>query len=303
MDYAKAVRDERVTDASLFYFHQQASDIHDLSTREGARAAVIEASGAASIWRDIDAIVDLWNAPTTDRAFWERVWCNRMVQGSSQAFDVQQWTALAQPRGPAKDGRLIVLGFDGSVFNDATGLIATDVEDGYQWAVGIWERPPHAEQWQVPAEEVDALVRECFTRWNVWRMYADPPYWDSWIALWEGLYGKERVIKWFTASRRKMAAALEAFNTVIKTGAIHHSGDAAVLRHIGNARRKDLPGEKDEQGRALWLIQKERSDSPHKMDAAMASVLSWTARTDAIASGALAEGPQFQMMFLGGAGR
>lgn len=301
MDYAKAVRDGHVADAGLFYFHRQAGDDHDLSTVEGARAAVIEASGAAAAWRDIDAIVGIWKDPTTDRSFWERVWCNRMVQGTSQAFDVAAWKALADPRGPAKDGRLIVLGFDGSMFHDATALVATDVEDGYQWPVGVWERPVNAEQWQVPAEEVDALVRECFTRFNVWRMYADPPYWDSWIALWEGLYGKERVIKWFTTARRKMAAALESFNTTIKTGHIRHSGDATILRHLGNARRKDLPGERDEQGKALWLIQKERSDSPYKIDAAMASVLSWTARTDAIAAGALAAGPQFQMFFAGGA--
>jgi hypothetical protein len=33
------------------------------------------------------------------------------------------------------------------------------------------------------------------------------------------------------------------------------------------------------------LIRKDRPDSPHKMDLAMAAVLSWEARTDAIADG------------------
>ena len=48
MEYAEAVADGRVTDAALFFLHRQASDDHDLTTREGARAAVIEASGPAA---------------------------------------------------------------------------------------------------------------------------------------------------------------------------------------------------------------------------------------------------------------
>ena len=57
---------------------------------------MIEASGPAAAWRDIDAIVTLWTDPTTDRAYWERVWCNRLVKSASQAFDVERWKALAQ---------------------------------------------------------------------------------------------------------------------------------------------------------------------------------------------------------------
>jgi hypothetical protein len=41
--------------------------------------------------------------------------------------------------------------------------------------------------------------------------------------------------------------------------------------------------QRDEQGKPLWLIRKERSDSPQKIDLAMAAVLSWEARTDATA--------------------
>ena len=57
---------------------------------------------------------------------------------------------------------------------------------------------------------------------------------------------------------------------------------------------------RDEQGKPLWLIQKERPDSPHKIDLAMAGVLSWEARTDAIAANALAaHQPAYQMLFVG----
>lgn len=300
MEYAQAVIDGKVADSSLFFFHREASEHHDLMKKDGARAAVVEASGAASEWRDIDAIVALWEDPTTDRTYWERVWCNRLVKSSSQAFDVARWKALAVKEKPAiKAGDLITLGFDGAQFHDSTGIIATHVQTGYQWMAGVWEKPvtPQAKPWQVPAEEVDAVVRSLFAQYTVWRMYADPPYWQSWIATWRGAFGDEVVIEWWTNRHRPMTAALENFDTAIRDGTISHDGSKDYTRHIGNARRQDLP-QRDEQGKALWLIRKDRPDSPHKIDLAMAGVLSLEARTDAIAAGAT-KAPSYQMIIVG----
>src|SRR5690606_6851877 len=50
MEYARAIYEGRAKDATLFFFHRQASDEHDLTTRDGLRAAVIEASGSAASW-------------------------------------------------------------------------------------------------------------------------------------------------------------------------------------------------------------------------------------------------------------
>jgi phage terminase large subunit-like protein len=82
-----------------------------------------------------------------------------------------------------------------------------------------------------------------------------------------------------------MTYALNNFTTAMKEGHISHDGNPRLARHIANARLKDLPGERDEQGKPLYLIQKERPDSPHKIDLAMAAALSWEARTDAMAAG------------------
>jgi phage terminase large subunit-like protein len=300
MQYAEAVRDGRVTDASLFFFHRQASDEHDLTTRDGAEAAVREASGASAGWRDIDAIVSQWNDPTTDRSYWERVWCNRLVKSSTQAFNVPRWNELAEPR-TIERGSLITVGFDGAMFHDSTGIVCTDIISGYQWVAGLWECPPGRTDWQVPAAEVDAVWQSLRRQFTVWRLYADPPYWQTWISQWAGELGEDQktVIEWFTNKRRQMSIALEGFDTAIKEGQISHDGSPAFTRHIGNARRKDLP-ERDEQGKPLWLIQKERHDSPHKIDVAMAAVLSWTARTDAVAAGMLAPKPAPFLLMLGG---
>ncbi len=286
MNYAKAVREGRVKDSRLFYFHRQAGEEHDITTEEGARAAVIEASGPAYTWRDIDSIVELWRDPQTDRSYWERVWCNRLVKSSKKAFDIDTWNKLAVSESPVKTNDLIVLGFDGAQFRDATGLVATHVETGYQFVLGSWECPYDQDgNWQVPVEEVNDVVAAAFEEFNVWRMYADPPYWQSWIAMWASEYGDDKVIEWWTNRRKQMSYALENFDTAIKAKTITHDGNEVLARHMANSSRHDLP-QRDEEGKALWLIRKERHDSPSKIDLAMAAVLSWEARTDAIAAGA-----------------
>jgi hypothetical protein len=42
---------------------------------------------------------------------------------------------------------------------------------------------------------------------------------------------------------------------------------------------------KDDEGKPMWVIQKDRHDSPRKIDLSMAGCLSWEARRDAIKAG------------------
>lgn len=299
MDYARAVAGGTVADSRLFFFHREASPEHDLETDEGVRAAVIEASGPTAEWSDIDSILEQWRDPTTDRAYFERVWLNRLVKGSSQAFNVPRWKELTRHDNPVKPGDLITLGFDGGMFDDSTGVVATHVVTGYQWVPGVWECPFGRDDWQVPTEDVNAVITGLFQRYRVWRMYADPPYWRSWIAKWVSDFGEHHVVEWWTNRRKPMTYALEAFDTAIKEGTLSHDGDPRLARHLANSRKMEIPGLRDEQGKALWLVQKERPDSPHKIDLGVAAVLSWEARNDAIAAGADKD-KQYQMMILGG---
>lgn len=286
MEYARQVDDGKIKDSRLFFFHRQASDDVDIESESAVRAAVVDASGPAASWRDIDSIVEMWRDPTTDLSFFQRVWLNLLVKGTRRAFDVDRWNALGVNESPVKDGDLITLGFDGAQFKDATGLVATHVATGYQWVVGLWESPTDPKRdWKVPADEVDGAVMDAFERYQVWRMYADPFLWDTYLAKWSGQFG-EVVVEWRTNRRRQMAHALSGFVTAIAEGEISHSGDEDLSRHIGNAHKLEI-NDKDDDGIPLWLIQKERSGSPFKIDLAMAAVLSWQARRDAVASGVL----------------
>jgi len=284
MDYARQVADGKIPDSRLFFFHRQAGDKHDLSTEEGIRAAVIEASGPVAEWSDIDGIVEQWRDPTADRTYLERVWLNRLVRASDRAFDIERWRSLAKPELVVPEGDLITLGFDGARYHDATALVGTHIETGHQWLIGLWEHPANLDDWEVPQDEVEAAIANAFETWDVWRLYADPPYWETYVAKWAGHYGEKRVFEWWTNRLKQMAYAIRSYCNAMTAGELSHDGDVAFARHIGNTCRRALTM-RDEQGIPLWVMQKERPDSPHKIDAAMAGCLSWEARCDALTSG------------------
>ena len=284
MDYARQVADGKISDARLFFFHRQASDEHDLGTAQGIRAAVLEASGPTAEWSDIDGIAGQWNDPTADRTYLERVWLNRLVRASERAFDVEQWRTLAQADYTVADGAMITVGFDGARWRDATALVGTEILIGFQWLIGLWEKPHNLREWEVPQAEVDEAVAATFARWNVWRMYADPPYWESLVAEWAGRYGEERVVEWWTNRRKAMAYAIRSWYTAIQSSELMHGGSPHLARHVGNACRRQISLH-DDQGIPMWTIYKEQPESPHKIDAAMAAILSWEARNDALTAG------------------
>lgn len=288
MEYARQVAAGKLSDSRLFFFHREAGEHHKLDTPEDVRAAVLEASGPVAEWSDIDAIVELRRDPTTDQTYWERVWLNRLVRSSERAFDAERWKQLVQPDYVVADKALITLGFDGSRYKDATALIGTEVATGYQWPIGIWQRPPRIDDWEVPVHEVDEAVAGAFQRWTVWRLYADPPYWDGQIAAWSGKYGAERVVEWWTNRQRQMGYAVRAYANAIKAGEVTNSGDRLFTEHIGNTVRRELTI-RDDEGKPLFTVQKERPDSPHKIDGAVAAVIAWEARNDAIAAGVLSK--------------
>ena len=284
MDYARAVKSGSVTDSKLFFFHRQAGDGHDLETVDGLRAAVIEASGPAADWSDVDGIVEQWQDPTSDHAFLERVWLNRPTQASKQAFDAARWRGLTREGYRVAPRSMITLGFDGARFRDSTALVGCEIETGHLFLVALWERPQGVDEWEVPAAEVDEAVEDAFSTWDVWRLYADPPYWESQVDAWAGKYGEDKVVAWWTNRRKQMGYALRAFRTAIEGGELSHDGSPDLERHIGNARRREIQL-RDDEDKPLWVIQKERPDSPHKIDAAMGATLAWEARGDAVAAG------------------
>lgn len=296
-DYARKVAEGLMpADPTLFYFHRQAGDEHDIRTITGRRAAVIEASGPSGQFRDIEAVVNLYDSPDTDKAYFERVWTNRPVQAERKAFDLEVWDAIAKLDELIPAGAKVVLGFDGSRFDDSTSLRVRDIRTGHSVRIGLWEKPDGAVDWEVPRDQVDAAVDVAFSYFDVWRMYCDPAYWQDAISAWAGKYGSDRVIEWWTNRPKQMVYAVKAFIEAMKSGAITHDGDQRLRDHIGNAC-KVLTSFRDDKGQPLFYISKERPDSPFKMDEAMTEILTNEARNDAITAGVLNQKPPAKPRF------
>jgi hypothetical protein len=285
--YAKDVDEGLIKDSRLFYFHRQAGDGYDLTKMEQLRKAVIEAAGPTAPWRDVEGICDQWQDPEADLSYLERVYLNRPIASAAQAFSSKAWLSNKVEGYRPKPGAKITLGFDGSLTDDSTGIIGTEVETGIQWPVGKWEKPQDSRiPWQVPKADVMAVFDEAFAMWDVLLVYGDPSKWESEMAELAGRYGSKRIVMWPTTYYRKMATALKTYSGAIDSGRAKNDGDAAFARHIGNAQKK-TQNFVDDDGSPLWLIQKDRPFSPNKIDFAMSGCLSWQAALDAIASGVL----------------
>lgn len=227
-----------------------------------------------------------------DLAQAQRFFGNIPKTGAGQAFNLGAWLKLAE-KAPYEvaDGSLIVIGGDGSRLWDATSLIATEVETGYQWPLGIWERPIDARNWEVDVDDVDRTLDAAFDRYDVWRVYFDPPYWESWLATWAGRYGKERVMEWWCNRPKPYGYALQSWAEAQRNGEVRHCHPSHPLcdqfsEHVGNAYRRDTGYLID--GIPVWIVEKEAKNSRRHIDSVPAAALSWEARNDAIAAGATA---------------
>jgi hypothetical protein len=239
---------------------------------------------------DLDAIdAEFVELAQTDAPQAERFFGNRLVQGAGKAFDVERFKDLAVTTAKVVPARaLITIGVDGSKTDDHMAVIATEVASGYQWPLGIWRPQDH--EGEIPADQVTAVITQAFETFDVWRLYADPPFWEETIASWAGMFGKDRVVEWPTWRYRQMAYATRAWAEAQRTGSLSHCAEgnehcALFTAHVGNAVKHDT-GFKDDGG-ILWYAKKDRKGSPNKIDSVPAAVLSWEARTDALTAGAL----------------
>lgn len=284
---ARQIDSGEIADPQLFYFHREASPGFDLSDQAQRVAAVTEATGPAGEYGpgQFESIARQWERPKADRAYLERVWLNRWVKSGRQAFDTKRWDALGSAK-PIEAGSFVTAGFDGARFRDATALVITDIESGRQQLWGLWERPIEAEEWEVPEDAVTASVELLMERMKVWRLYCDPPHWTETVGAWAGRW-PDRVQEWWTHRTHPVARSIRSYREAIASGAVTWSRKAAYAdefsRHIAAAGRKDV-NFLDDDGTPLFVLDKIHPD--RKFDAAMAGMLSWQARLDALAAGA-----------------
>jgi phage terminase large subunit-like protein len=289
--YGMKIAEGKIKDPTTFFYHRATSDENaKFDTMENRIKALKEASGPeAAKFRDLFSVAKEWDDENADHSYLERVWCNRWVQSSTSAFDAKKFRELGDESLKIAPGSTIVLGFDGAISDDSTALVATEVETGIQNLVGIWEKPEGATRWQVPVGEVNAVMEDMFEFYNVLKLYADPPYWQESISKWAGRWEK-RVVEWPTRNETHIYYALRAYSEAINMGEVGHDNNQALIDHIA-ASGKNLLNRYDDEGKQKYRLAKRQRDK--KIDAAMAAVLSWQARLDALSEGAQEEEEQY----------
>lgn len=292
-EYHQAIAEGKVKEAGLLFDHRQATDGTDLSDRDALLAGLREAYGPAAEWMDLDGIIaEIWD-PQSDPSDSRRYWLNQPSFASDAWLTQTEWAGCLDLDAVIADGERITLGFDGSkhrerYVTDATALIGCRVSDGHLFEVAVWEQPegPSGEDWWVPTVEVEAAVRKAFDRYRVVGFYADPAAdWRSFVAKWEADYGsklkarstQQHPIEWWMNRPQITSRALEQLRAAIVTGELSHDGSFALTRHMLNARRRE--------SRSGLQIGKEHPQSRRKIDAAIAAMLAWQARMDALAKG------------------
>lgn len=283
-------------DRKILRWHPMAP-VDDLADETELRSG-LEQLYADSPWIDIDRIVDeiydLGTTPSDARRFY----LNQMSAEDDAWLAEYEWAALGPKQDePASfkvvaDKDVITLGFDGSRgrgrgVSDATALVACRVRDGHVFPIGVWEHPegPAGQGWEVPVGEVDAAVRTAFDRYSVVGFYADPALWDEHVARWEATYGsrlkikasREHPIRWAMNRGLVVVQATAQFHAAVLNGEMSHDGSYTLTRHVLNARRRI--------SRSGTQIAKAAPESPNKIDAAVAAVVAYQARLDAVAAG------------------
>jgi hypothetical protein len=181
-------------------------------------------------------------------------------------------------------GTAVCLGFDGSDVDDWTA-IRGETREGLSFTPRfageptIWNPAEHPDH-RVPRAIVAEAVAELFGRFEVARMYCDPPGWQSEIETWALLHGEERVIRWETYRPTQMSQALDRFVADLRSGVITHDGCPITTTHTANAVKV---GRKND----TYVLAK--ASKPQKIDAAMATVLAHEAAADMRAAGWVTE--------------
>lgn len=295
--YADKIAEGAVADVGLLRYHPKAT-VANLADRDALRSGLVDLYRDAP-WVDIDRIIaevyDLGTHPADARRFY----LNEVAVAEDSLVAAHEWDAC-QTTDDLTEGDTVVLGFDGSLREDATALVACRVEDRLMQPIGIWERPagPAGDGWEVDRAAVQDAVEHAFGLYDVVAMYADVEHWSSYIDQWGVTWQEQLVIKasanspvgWDMRGQLQVSTrASERLVQAIADGQVRQTGDSRLRRHVLNARRRP--------NRYGVSFGKDRRGSTHKVDAYAAMLLADMARADLIVS------PEWQKRKRGAGGR
>lgn len=285
-----AITEGRTRSNGLLYDSREAPGHVDLADPDLLLEGLAAAYGDAS-WVDLERIREEVYDPSTPPEESRRFYLNQIVAAADSWVSPAEWDAnevedlaslkVASP-GKWREGDTVTLGFDGSLTDDSTALVAARISDGAPFLLGLWEKPagPAGLGWEVDKPTVRGYVANAFATLDVVAFFSDVAYWETDTDAWRDEYAERLLVKATTrhavqwdmrAHQADTVRAVEALNRAIVDGEAPHNGDAALRRHVLNARRRPN----------RWGVSfgKETRESPKKVDALAAYVLARMART------------------------
>lgn len=212
---------------------------------------------------DMEKALKASEASKGGTADFERYHLNKWIRGGERADFITgfQWESAKRPElgKIAKDSEICV-GFDGSLTEDSTGIVAID-ERGLIEVLYAWEKDPLDPEWFADVSEINAAMVKVFSDYKVLKLYADPSRHQETVKGWRKAYGSSVVTDIPPSSSRNVPMSQE-FKAAVLGGNLFHVGERRLTEHVRNAIEtiKGVPN-------------KERRNSPRKIDFLACAIL------------------------------
>jgi len=226
------------------------------------------------VWKKFNPAWEFMNHAEFESAFkgtHESAFIRYRLNGWTRSETSWFKTGVFEERGTERKleaGERVVLGFDGSVWGDSTAITACTMEEPrFIQIIGLWEKPEgeHSQGWRVSVPEVEDAIRQACEDYKVEAIYCDPYRWEQSLHTLAAPPDNLPIIEYPTSSVPRMTSATQTFYDAVLDKRMEHSGEPALIRHIGNAVLRE-----DQRGARLT---KDRRNSSKKIDLAVSAVL------------------------------
>lgn len=276
---AKLIAEGKSRATRLLFDHREAPAEVDLTDMAQMVSALREVYGPFADVLDLEGIVEneFWNVEK-DIEDSRRYFFNQPTAARLSWTTWPDWKANHLEDAVVADSDPLALFFDGSKSNDATGLVACRISDGYTFVIEAWERPPGpaGEGWEVDRADVDRTVRAAHANREVVAFFSDVREFESYVDDWGSAFGDQYVVH-ASPGRERHAVAWDMrgrsaeFTKAVERAAVDiaertffHDGDSRLARHVMNARRAP--------NKYGVSISKESRNSPKKIDLAVCAI-------------------------------
>lgn len=263
-EYGVKVAAGEIDDDSFGFYWWEADEKDDPTDPETWRKANPNLAEGLMDYKDFETSIKRANA--TNYASFQRYRLNMWVRSAGESFITPYYWGEAErdKTEEIKEGEEVFLGFDGSINNDATGLVAIN-KKGTLKVLGLWEEDPTNPEWIVDRAHVKITIEEAFKKYNVLKLWADPAYYEE--LLLELSKKHPRKVERIPMSPSRITPMAREFIADVIEKNIGHTGDKNLTRHVLNAVQTEGGS-----------FKKEKPKSPHKVDLLACSILANGAR-------------------------